>query len=108
MNEPVIITIGAISLLLLSSCSIFLPPTAAKTPAVKHKVTKMIMALETAEDSHCQQRNVVKTEILRFYVMPGISAERWTVDRCGTLINYRVTLIPHPYGDTDVQVQREQ
>jgi hypothetical protein len=98
----------ALALLLPTACAHVLPSTAAKTPAVKQLVVNKIMDLDKPADLQCQQRNIVKTQILRFYAVTGISSERWTVDRCGQLVNYHVELKPDYYGSTTVSVQPER
>ncbi|HUJ79470.1 MAG TPA: hypothetical protein VLY45_04050 [Nitrospiria bacterium] len=75
---------------------------------MKQVITNKIMTLDLAEDKGCQQRKVVKTKILSFNAVTGRSSERWTVDRCGLLVNYLVTLAPGYHGATDLFVQRNQ
>jgi len=94
--------------LLLTACAHVLPPTAAKTPAMKQTITNKIMDLDRAADTQCRQRKIVKSEILRFYALAGISSERWTLDRCGQRVDYLVTLKPDYYGSTTVVVQPER
>ncbi|HTP40923.1 MAG TPA: hypothetical protein VML36_00735 [Nitrospiria bacterium] len=108
MTNPLLASLAALTLILLSACAHVLPSTAAKTPAIKQTITNKIMDLDRAADTQCRQRKIVQSEILRFYAVTGISSERWTLDRCGQRINYLVTLKPDYYGSTSVNVQPER
>ena len=62
---------------------------------------------QIADDSHCGHRNVVNTEITDPPRNPGKDpwVEKWTLDRCGKLIYYKVTFTPTPVrGGTDYSV----
>ena len=59
-----------------------------------------------ASDNTCDHHKVINTEIVG---SPGSTAvdswtERWTVDRCGKLIYYRIGFVPDPKGGTDFHV----
>jgi hypothetical protein len=108
VTDLLLASLTTLTLILFTACAHVLPSTAAKTPAIKQTITNKIMDLDRQADTQCQQRKVVKTEILRFYVVTGRSSERWTVNRCGTLVNYLVTLAPGYHGSTDIFVQRDK
>jgi hypothetical protein len=68
----------------------------------------VIYVLETASGPSCDERKLVKTEVVKRATAENYSAvERWTIDRCGKLIGYIVTFKPGPNGVVDFSVRPE-
>lgn len=65
-------------------------------------VTAMVLIMDGPRDKNCAERKVVKTEVIEARV------ERWTLDRCGKLLKYRVRFTPNSKGGTDFDVQLEK
>ncbi len=65
-------------------------------------VTAMVLIMDGPRDKNCAERKVVKTEVIEARV------ERWTLDRCGKLVNYRVRFSTNSKGGTDFDVQLEK
>jgi hypothetical protein len=66
----------------------------------------VVLIREAISDNTCAQHKVINTEIIE---SPGSTAvvswtERWSVDRCGKLIYYRIGFVPNPKGGTDFDV----
>jgi hypothetical protein len=95
-----------ISLLLVASCATVFVGTEG-SPVLKRDVTGLVMLLDAATDKRCTQHKVEKTELVEVREAPRMGIERWTVDRCGELVNYRVTLTPASQGGTLIKVERE-
>jgi hypothetical protein len=66
----------------------------------------MVLLRETISDNTCGQRKVINTEVVESPRSVGVDpwAERWTVDRCGKLIYYRIGFVPDSKGGTDIHV----
>lgn len=80
----------------------------AASPILKRDTTQTVMLLDSISDKECSSRKLVKTEIIEMYSSGKPGVERWTVDRCGKLINYRITFTPSPRGGTDFTVRLEK
>jgi len=78
------------------------------SPVLKRDVTEMVILMDAAKDKECTQRRIVKTEVVEVREDSKLGVERWTVDRCGKFVNYRVTLTPVPQGGTQFKVDLEQ
>jgi len=77
---------------------------AAESQQFRQDATPMVMMMDGPRDKNCTQRKIVKTEI----VESSPAVERWTLDRCGKLVNYRVRFLPNSKGGTDLDVQLEK
>ena len=66
----------------------------------------LIRLREVISDNTCNQRKVINTEVVESPRSVGVDpwTERWTVDRCGKLIYYRIGFTPNPKGGTDFNV----
>ncbi len=73
---------------------------AAEAP--RPDIAQMVLMMDGPRDKKCAERKVVHTEVV------GARVERWTVDRCGKLVNYRVRFTPNSKGGTDFDVQLEK
>lgn len=90
----------------LSACAT-VPGETRASPMLKADVSSMIMMIEQASDKGCKQHAIVDTKLIS-RKEDGTGAERWTVDRCGKLVNYLVTFSPSPRGGTDFGVSQER
>src|SRR5262245_55358017 len=95
-------TFIVIVLLLTAGC-----PTGQAVPGgttadltLQRDVTQMIMRFEEAIDANCSQRKIVNT----VQADPKTPIERWTVDRCGKLVDYEVRYAASNRGGTDFAV----
>jgi hypothetical protein len=77
---------------------------AAESPPFRHDAAAMVMMMDEPRDTKCARRKIVKTEPIE----SSPPVERWTLDRCGKLVNYRVRFTPNPKGGTDLDVQLEK
>jgi hypothetical protein len=95
--------IGAVS---CATKSIQLPGNTMADPVLQRDAAQIVMLLESGEQSRCVQRKIINTEVTARPTDPGKAPwiERWTVDRCGSLIDYQVKFIPSATGGTDVSV----
>ena len=75
---------------------------------IQSDVMDVIHVLETASGQSCDERKLVKTEVVKRATAEDYSAvERWTIDRCGKLIGYLVTFKPGANGGVDFSVRPE-
>lgn len=85
-------------------------PVAGKTfatPPLQKDVVSILFMHDSTEDSDCARRRILGAELIERSRRPIQYVERWTLDRCGQPIHYRVTLTPSPQGGTDIQVHRD-
>ena len=76
---------------------------------IQSDVMDVIHVLETASSQICDERKLVKTEVVKRATADDYTAmERWTMDRCGKLIGYLVTFKPGPTGGVDFSVRPER
>lgn len=82
------------------------PGSSLASPILQSDVAQKIDLLESVFGAGCKSARVVDTEVIeppaRINVNPWV--ERWTVDRCGTRVHYRVELNPSKHGGTDFGV----
>lgn len=75
---------------------------------VQSEVMDVIHVLETASGPSCDERKLVRTEMVKKATAEDYRAvERWTIDRCGKLVRYLVTFKPGPSGGVDFSVRPE-
>jgi hypothetical protein len=93
----------------LAACAPVLAPQKTKASArVQSDVMDVIHVLETASGQNCDERKLVKTEVVKQATADDYSAvERWTIDRCGKPVSYLVTFKPGPNGGVDFSVRAE-
>ncbi|WP_455209120.1 hypothetical protein [Kaarinaea lacus] len=94
---------------LVGSCatqSIQLPGNTKADQVLQRDAARFVMLLESAEESRCVQRKIVNTEVEEHPNDSDKDAwiERWTVDRCGSLVYYKVKFTPSPTAGTGVSV----
>jgi hypothetical protein len=85
------------------------PGSTVASPLLQRDTLRIILVMDGAEDQTCAKRTVVNTESVRKPTRPEDSGEeRWTVDRCGRTVPYRVTFTPSARGGTDIGVKPEK
>jgi hypothetical protein len=86
----------------LVSTAVWAASDNAESPQLREDITQMVLIMDGPRDKNCAERKVVKTEVIEARV------ERWTLDRCGKLVKYRVRFTPNSKGGTDFDVQLEK
>ena len=83
-----------------------LPGTSGAGYILQRDASQFVMILESAGDNTCKQSKIINTEITEHPKNPGKDpwTEKWTVDRCGKQVYYRVQFTPSPRGGTDFSV----
>ncbi len=92
---------------LITSVPATVPGKTVASPLLQRSILELILTIDGGAD--CNQRKIVNTEIL---IAPAsansfTAVERWTLDRCGKPIPYKVTMSPSPRGGTDFTVAPE-
>lgn len=99
-----------IAMVTLSSCAISsnkkLPGQSGASSQLQVDTLQVIWIREAIADSTCTSPKVINTEIIETPSSPGIDpwTERWTIDRCGKPVYYRISFVPNPNGGTDFDV----
>lgn len=78
------------------------------SPVLQRNVTQTVMIADMAIDRECRQRKVAGTEVIEVSADGKSGTERWTLERCGKLVTYRVTFSPSSRGGTDFSVRFEK
>jgi hypothetical protein len=107
----------AVPLLLLSLLVLLVGCTSLSRQAKREaSLSELLLTLDSTEkmggDPRCLDRRISTTEVLGAVERgsQGVSSrwtERWTVNRCGSLIPYLVKFARAPEGDLDVTMQLE-
>lgn len=94
----------------LVACATVTAPEKTRASArIQSDVMDVIHVLETASSQSCDERKLVKTEVVKRATADDYTAmERWTIDRCGKLIGYLVAFKPGPTGGVDFSVRSER
>jgi len=83
-----------------------LPGSSLANAVLQRDVAQQIAMLEMIFGEGCKKSKIIDTEVIEppatLNVDPWV--ERWTVDRCGTRVHYRVELTPSKGGGTDFGV----
>ncbi|MCH8348102.1 MAG: hypothetical protein IH901_06385 [Proteobacteria bacterium] len=81
-----------------------LPGQSGADKKLQRAAFETVMIIDYSKDTTCEQRKIVNTEIIDYPKNPGKDpwTERWTVDRCGKLVFYKVEFTPSPGGGTDI------
>ena len=89
-----------------ATTSIQLPGNTKADQVLQRDAARFVMLLESAEESRCIRHKIVNTEVVEHPNNPGKDPwiERWTVDRCGSLVYYKVKFTPSPTAGTGVTV----
>jgi hypothetical protein len=99
MRAPFLAKAAALLCLSVSMCAV---AGAAESEDVRENLSRILLLMDGPRDRNCAERKVVKTETIEARV------ERWTLDRCGKLVNYRVRFSTNAKGGTDFDVQLEK
>lgn len=67
---------------------------------------KGVVQFDGKFEPDCESRTVVDTEFLEKYTN-GTWSERWTVNRCGKLISYKLDFLPQPDGVAEIKMKME-
>lgn len=61
-----------------------------------------VMNWESLEDNTCKQSKIIDTEVVEYPKDQNRDSwnEKWTVDRCGKLVYYKILITPSPSGGT--------
>jgi hypothetical protein len=87
---------------LVTALTALLSATGDAAESPRQDVTEMVLMMDGPRDKNCAERKVVKTEVVEARI------ERWTLDRCGKLVNYRVRFSTNSKGGTDFDVQLQK
>src|SRR6266705_3468109 len=75
-----------------------LPGKTGASPMLERDTFSALMALDQAEDVGCKERKVANRGVVASESQGAV--EYWILDRCGTLVRYRITYRPDPRGGT--------
>ena len=75
-----------------------LPGKTTASPMLERDTLSTLMAMDRAEDKDCKARKVVNREVVSGNSQGAV--EHWVLNRCGTLVRYRITYAPDPGGGT--------
>jgi hypothetical protein len=79
--------------------------------AVNRNAADLVLALDREKESECARRNIVKKKFIaarKDTHSRNEEIETWTVDRCGVLVNYRVTVTTVESGGKQLMVEAEK
>ena len=65
---------------------------------LQRDIRARVLTLAQAAQPSCRQHTIVNTEVLELHPDGKVAAERWTVDRCGERLHYRVDVAPRARG----------
>ena len=94
LDPTMIVVMG---LFLLSGCT-SLPGKTTGGLTLERDTLSMLMAMDRVEDKDCKERKVVNREVVSADSRGAV--EHWFLNRCGTLVRYRITYEPDPRGGT--------
>ena len=81
---------------------------ATESAQLREDVTQMLMMMDGVRDRSCTERKVVNAEVLEARRDGTPAVERWTLDRCGKAVRYRVRYPASPKGGDDFEAQLEK
>jgi len=76
-------------------------------PTLQRDVLRLLVMMDSAKDPECTNHRIIGTEWVDTNRETRTAVERWTLDRCGKSVRYRVTFMPAPQGGTNFSVQAE-
>lgn len=79
-----------------------MPGETLTSGALQREVKARVLSLAAGARRECKQYTVSNTEVLELHPDGKVSTERWTVDRCGERVHYRVNLPPARGGSSFV------
>lgn len=83
------------------------PGGTGAAPALQRDVLRLLVIMDSAVDPACTSHKVIDTEWIETNREKRAAVERWTLDRCGKAVRYRVTFMTAPQGGTNFSVQAE-
>jgi len=83
------------------------PGETGAAPALQRDVLQLMVTMDSGADPACTDHKVINTEWLETNRETRTAVERWTLDRCGKKVGYRVTFMPAPQGGTNFSVKAE-
>lgn len=86
-----------------TGCAITVPGKTGASPVLKADTVRALLMMDITYDRDCKERKVIDTEVVEIHA-DGRAVERWTLDRCGKGVPYRVTYTPSPGGGTFYKV----
>lgn len=109
MKPPLKHPVWLLCILLTACATQRMPGQFQASPRLQLDTWEMILALDSGADIACKDRKVVNTEVIEQptgvrikwgRMVKGRWVERWTVDRCGTRVAYRVEYTADGRGGT--------
>jgi hypothetical protein len=70
--------------------------------ALQREVKARVLSLAASAARECKRYTIIGTEVLELHPDGKVSTERWTVERCGERVHYRVNLPPSTGGSSFV------
>lgn len=66
-----------------------LPGTTTANPQLERDTVALVLGMDRLEDCTCNERKVINREVIAAETTNTL--EHWTIDRCGTLLQYAIT-----------------
>jgi hypothetical protein len=85
----------------VGGCS-HVPGETLTSGSLQREVKARVLSLAASAKRDCARYTVTDTEVLELHADGKVSAERWSVDRCGERLHYRVNLPPTRGGSSFV------
>jgi hypothetical protein len=76
--------------LMLAACA-SVPGETLAPYGVKRDVSNRLLAEVARSKPSCRQPKIVETEVMELHGDGKVAVERWTVDRCGERVHYRIS-----------------
>jgi hypothetical protein len=76
-------------------------------PALQRDVLRLLVVIDGSADRSCTSHRVITTEWLEADRETRTAVERWTLDRCGKTVRYRVVFTAAPQGGTTFSIRAE-
>lgn len=80
--------------------AMLLPGKSTATFLLEQDTLYQLIGLDRAEDKDCSRRRIINREIVTADAKESL--EHWTLDRCGTLVRYRIRYTSSPGGGTTI------
>ena len=89
----------------LSACA-SVPGETLASGGVGRDVARRVLADANAAAPACRSQRIADTEVIEVHPDGKVAAERWTVEQCGTRVQYRV-IFPAAGKAAPVQIRRD-
>ena len=107
-----ILMIGAVCLTSMLICGCGATPLGTRgADAADTNATQLVLTMDNIKDNGCKRRNIVNKQSIgtrKDTHSRNEEIEIWTVDRCGILVNYRVTATTVAGGEKQFMVEAEK